>query len=143
MSKNTGKKVACGLTLDGKFVELLADDEGNLFIIPRPRGNTRAKGSITTGLGYTTIAELTITNGKTFNLAKIAISCETDSWVKVRWNGTDVSIEYLVTGGIPFTDWFPWNWYPMEGDGSKKVDIQAKHDGVAGECSVELVGEES
>lgn len=115
---------------------------GNVSVIPRPMGGSNQKGSLTTTAAYQTVAEITVTNTKTFHLAKIAVSCKEDVWIKVRWNSTDISIEYMITGGIPFTDWFPWNWYPMLGDGAKKVDIQAKYDSAAETVFAELVGEE-
>lgn len=110
--------------------------------IPRPKGGKSAKGSATTTATYATIAEITVTDGKIFHLAKIALSCKEDTWVKVRWHGTDASIEYLVMGKIPFTDWFPWDWYTMLGDGAKKIDIQVKYNTAAATAYAELVGEE-
>jgi len=111
-------------------------------VTPRPKGGKGAKGTIETTAAYVTVAEYVVTKGKTFNLAKIAVSCKEDVWVKVRWDGTDISIEYLITGKIPFTDWFPMNWYPMVGDGTKKVDIQAKYDSTSSDVYAELTGEE-
>jgi hypothetical protein len=111
-------------------------------VIPKPTGDKKAKGSVTTTVAYQTVAEYTVTKNKTFHLAKITVSCKADVWVKVRWAGEDVSIEYLVSGGIPFTDWFPWNWHPMVGDGSKKVDIQARYDTAEATVYTELCGEE-
>jgi hypothetical protein len=111
-------------------------------VIPKPKGTVKKKGSVTTTDSYQTVAEITVTKGKTFHPAKITVSCKEDVWVKIRWDGSDVSIEYLVMGKLPFTDWFPWNWNPMVGDGSKKVDVQAKYDTAAATVFCELCGEE-
>ena len=113
-------------------------------IIPRPTGEKKGKGSISTESDYKTVCELTVTKGVTFQLAKIVVSCDKDVMVKVRWDGSDVSIEYLIPLKTPFTDWFPWDWNPMVGDGTKKVDLQAKYPtgGEAGTVFCELSGEE-
>ena len=111
-------------------------------VIPRPKGGVQVKGSATTTASYATIVEYEVTEDYFFELAKIALSCKEDTWVKVRWDGTDISIEYLVAGKLPFTDWFPWDWYEMLGDGVKKIDIQVKYNTAAATAYAELVGEE-
>jgi len=113
-------------------------------VIAKPKGKTKAKGSVTTTSTYQTVAEITVTNGKTFHLAKLTVSCSEDVMVKIRWDGTDISIEYYVMAKLPFTDWFPWDWHPCEGDGTKKIDVQAKYPsgGVAAMVFAELSGEE-
>ena len=62
---------------------------------------------------------------------------------RIRFGGTVKSAEVYVTGGIPFTDWFPWGWTKMWGDDVKKIDIQVKFPagGAAATCHAELVGE--
>lgn len=113
-------------------------------IIARPKGGILAKGSVTTTGTYATIATRIVTNAKSFQLAKILISCDRDVMYKLRWAGTDISAEVYVSGKIPWTDWFPWDYYTMAGDGSKAFDIQVKFPsgGLAGTCYAELVGEE-
>jgi len=113
-------------------------------IIPRPRGGILEKGSITTTGSYQAVASRTVTNGKSFQLAKILVSCDKDIMFKLVWDGSDIGAEVIVPGGIPFTDWFPWDYYAMNGDGSKKLEIQAKYPsgGSAGTCFCEIVGEE-
>jgi len=114
-------------------------------VIPRPKGGILEKGSITTTANYQTVATRTVTDEKTFQLAKILVSCNKDIQYKLRWNETDISAEVYVPGTIPFTDWFPWNYYEMIGDGAKAFDIQAKFPtgGEAGTCEAEIVGEEA
>ena len=118
--------------------------EAPFYVIPRPMGGKIAKGNITTTDSYQTVAELTVTNAKTFQLAKILISCDQDIMYKIRWNGTDISTEVYVPAGTPFTDWFPWDYYTMLGDGTKKIDVRAKYPsgGYGGTCYAEINGEE-
>ena len=118
--------------------------ESPFYVIPKPMGGKIAKGNITTTGSYQTVAELAITTAKTFQLTKILISCDQDIMYKIRWNGTDISTEVIVPANIPFTDWFPWNYYTMLGNGTKKIDIQAKYptDGYGGTCYAEINGEE-
>jgi len=113
-------------------------------VIPKPTGEKSAKGSISTTDSYQTVCELTVTRDKTFHPCKLTVSCDQDVMVKIRFDGEDISIEYYVTAGLPFTDWYPWDWNPCVGDGTKKVDVQAKYPtgGSAGTCYAEICGEE-
>jgi len=126
-----------GLTSGGSPAEVIA----------RPKGKTKAKGSVTTTDTYQTVTdcEIAVTANKTFHLAKLTISCSEDAMVKIRWDGTDISTEYYVMAKLPFTDWFPWDWNPCEGDGTKKIDVQAKYPsgGTPATLFAELSGEES
>jgi len=112
--------------------------------IPRPKGGVLEKGSVTTTATYQTIASRTVTSGKTLQLAKILISCPQDVMYRLRWDGTVISAEVYVSAAIPWTDWFPWDYYTMLGDGTKKFDVQVKYptDGVEATCNAEIVGEE-
>jgi len=113
-------------------------------VIPRPKGGILAKGSVTTTAAYQTVASRTVTNLKTFQLAKILVSCDEDVMYQLRWAGVVISAEVYVSGGLPFTDWFPWDYKEMTGDGAKAFDIQVKYPsgGSAGTCHAEIVGEE-
>jgi len=113
-------------------------------VIPRPKGGILEKGSITTSGTYQTVASHVVTNLKTFQLAKILISCDEDIMYKLTWSGADVSTEVYVSSKIPFTDWFPWNYKTMLGDGIVTFTIEAKYPsgGGAGTCYAEIVGEE-
>lgn len=113
-------------------------------VIARPKGSVLEKGSVTTSASYQTVASHVVTDGATFQLAKILVSCDEDVMYQLRWDGTVISPEVYVSAGIPLTDWFPWDYYEMEGDGSKAFDIQVKYPsgGSAGTCHAEIVGEE-
>lgn len=115
-----------------------------LEVIPRPKGEIIEKGSVTTTTSYQTVASRVVTDGSTFQLAKIVVSCPEDVMYKLRWNGTDISAEVYIAGKLPFTDWFPWDYYTMEGDGAKTFDIQVKYPtgSAADTCHAEIVGEE-
>lgn len=110
----------------------------------RPTGEVTDKGSITTTADYQTICAITVTNGKTFYTAKLSVSGDQDVMAKLTFDGADVSIEHYIAGGTPFTNWYPWGWEPMEGDGSKKLELKAKFPagGVAGTVFGEICGEE-
>lgn len=112
--------------------------------IPRPKGGILKKGSVTTTASYQTVASHVVTNTKSFQLAKIIVSCDTDVMYKLRWNGVDKSAEIIVPANTPFTDWFPWDYLTMTGDGVKAFDIQVKFPsgGSAGTYNAEIVGEE-
>jgi len=112
--------------------------------IPRPKGGVLEKGSVTTTGTFQTVASRVVTDGRTFQLAKILVSADEDVIYKLRWNGTDISAEVYVTAKLPFTDWFPWDYYTMLGDGIKVFDIQVKYPdgGSEGTCFCEIVGEE-
>jgi len=112
--------------------------------VARPKGGIRDKGSVTTTGAYQTLVSRTVTNGKTFQLAKILISCSEDVQYKLRWGGSDISAEIIVPANTPWTDWFPWEAYDMDGDGTKAFDIQVKYPsgGYAASCYAEYMGEE-
>ena len=113
-------------------------------VIPKPKSTRRAKGSITTSSSYQTVCSITVSKGKTFHLTKITVSCESDVIAKIVWDGEDISIEYYIIGGIPFTDWFPYGWNPCIGDGTKKIELQVKYPSVGSSatCYGEICGEE-
>ena len=92
---------------------------------------------------YQTFASYTPDDGYKLELAKILVSCPNDIMYRLRWNGVVISAEVYVTGGIPFTDWFPWDYENMRGDGVKAFDIQAQFPvgGAAALCHGEIVGE--
>ncbi len=119
-------------------------DLTNLPVIPRPKGGVLAKGDITTGASYVSVAEAVITSGKQFQITKILVSCTKDVQYKLVWDSTDIGAEVIVPATVPFTDWFPWDYYLMLGNGSKKIQLQAKYPtgGEAGTCHAEINGEE-
>jgi len=113
-------------------------------VIPRPKGGVLEKGSVDTTNTFQTVASRTVTSGQKFQLAKIVVSGDEDVIFKLRWNNADIGAEVYVTGKLPFTDWFPWDYYTMLGDGAKAFDIQVRYPdgGTAGTCFAEIVGEE-
>lgn len=156
---NVGRYLATLVDLtDGDRTALMTDIKGRLLVIARqatagdlqaeviarPKGGIIGKGSVTTTDTYATVATHEVTDGLTFQLAKVLVSCDKDVMFKIRWDGSTVGAEIYVAGEIPFTDWFPWDYYEMLGDGAKDVDIQVKYPtgGEAGTCHAELVGEE-
>ena len=119
-------------------------EDGSLPVIPRPKGGILAKGSVTTTGTYASVAEKTVTDGLTLQLAKIVVSCPEDVLFKLVWSDEIIGAEVYVSGKIPFVDWFPWDYHTMVGDGSKKLEIMAKYPsgGAAATCHAEIVGEE-
>jgi hypothetical protein len=109
----------------------------------RPKGGVKGKGSVTTTASYATVVEYTPLDDYKLELTKLLVSCPKDVMYQLRWNGTVISPEVYLTGGIPFTDWYPWGYQALEGDGVKKFDVQVKYPngGAAATCHVEFVGE--
>jgi len=117
-------------------------------VIPKPKGDKGAKNTTgyATTSSYATVtgAEYTITKDKTFHLAKLVVSCDQDVLVKLRFDGTDQTIEYYVSGKLPTEFWYAWGEKSFLGDGTKKIDVQAKYPtgGATGTLWVEFRGEE-
>ena len=117
-------------------------------MIARPKGGVRETDSVTTTLAWQVVVTYTVPAGVVsdwkFELAKILVSCPNDVLYRLRWNGVVISPEVYVTGGIPFTDWFPWDYYPMTGDGTSTFKIQVYDPtGAAVDiCHAEIVGED-
>jgi len=111
-------------------------------VIARPKGGKKASGTVTSTGTYAVVAEYAVTDEKTFQLAKTLYSCKEDTWFKLTWADVDLGPEVLVLGGIPFPDWYPWNYEPMTGDGVDKIQVKAKYDSTPGAVFAEIVGEE-
>lgn len=111
-------------------------------VIPRPKGGELATGSVTSTSSYQTVASHTPTSGKEFQLAKVVISCENATWVKYRWNATDISAERLLDDRAVLIEHSPWGYKTMLGDGSKAFDVQVKYYSSPGTVNVEIIGEE-
>jgi len=112
--------------------------------VPRPKGSVLEADSVTTTDTYATVVSYTVPSSDwRFELAKILVSCPEDVMYRLRWNENVIGAEVYVTGGIPFTDWFPWAYKTMRGGDSKAFDIQAKYPagGAAATCHAEIVGE--
>lgn len=117
-------------------------EDGSLPVIPRPKGGVLEKDSATTTASYATVVSRVVTDAKQFQLSKIVVSAEKATWVKYRWDDTDISCERLLDDKTILIEHFPWDYYDMEGDGAKAFDVQAKYDTAAGTVNVEIVGEE-
>jgi len=116
-------------------------------VIPRPKGEKTLRGSVTTGATFAVVGNCTrtIPNGKVFHVAKLALSCDQDAVAKIVFPvGTDISIEYKISGKVPVTDWFSKGEKICVGDGSKALRVEGKYPtaGVAGDLHAELTGEE-
>jgi len=116
-------------------------------VIPRPKGDTVLRGSVTTGDSFAVVGDCTrtIPNGKRFEIAKLALSCDQDAVAKIVFPvGTDISIEYKISANVPVTDWFPFDDKKCVGDGTKVLRVEGKYPsgGEAGDLHAELVGEE-
>ena len=113
-------------------------------VTAKPRGGKGAKGSITTGAAYATVATYTPTTGKVYQLAKTLVGCDQAVIYQILWNSVAISPEVYVAATVPFPDWYPYNYASMVGDGSKAILVQAKFPagGAAGTCFAEISGEE-
>lgn len=121
-------------------------------VTPSPTGEIVAKGNLAASTtAFQTVAEYTVTKGKRFQLAKIVASCSEDIIVQVYWGAEAISIPYFVMAKLPFTDWFPINYYLttheeyLKGNGNTKILLKAKYPsgGSAAEVDGEIVGEET
>lgn len=154
---NVGRYVLVPADLpDGTRAPVLTDVKGRLVIVQyekdrtitdgkiryRPQGGVLEKGSITSAVGYATVASHVVTTGKTFQLSKVMVSASKAAWIKYRWNGTDISAERNPDDKTIIIEHFPYDYYTMQGDGAKAFDVQAKYDSEAGTVNVEIVGEE-
>lgn len=116
-------------------------------VVPKPKGNTVLRGSVTTGSSFAVVGNCTrtIANEKRFEITKIALSCDQDAVAKITFpTGTDISIEYKISAKIPVTDWFAKGEKICVGDGTKVLRVEGKYPsgGSAGDLHSELVGEE-
>lgn len=121
-------------------------------VIPKPTGPIVQKGSLATPTTeYQKVAEYTVTKDKRFQLAKIAVSCSEDIIVQLFWGEEALSIPYYIMAKLPFTDWFPLDYYLvtheefLKGNGNTKLALKAKipSGGTAAEVNAEIVGEEA
>ncbi len=115
--------------------------------VARPKGyemdDFPKKGSVLTDGDWEVVVTYKVPEDYKYMLSKILVSCPEDVMYRIRFGGTVKSAEVYVTGGIPFTDWFPWGWAKMWGGADREIDIQVMWgtDEVAATCHAELVGE--
>lgn len=102
-------------------------DIGLASIIPLPKGDIEEKGTgiATNTSTYVSVVSRTITDEKTYHLAKITMPLTNAHLLKVIVAGTDIQRFYGSKEGS-FVMFFIYGEITLLGDGSKKVDIQAK-----------------
>jgi len=112
-------------------------------IVPVPRGDIVKRGTLdpTTDI-YQDVVSYVVTSGKKFHLCKIVVSVTQATWIRIMWDTEQIYPDVLVGRGVPYTDFFPWDWIPLTGVGIKAIKIQAKYDAIAGRVDAEIVGEE-
>ena len=125
-------------------------------MIARPMGGIIKTGNVALPAlnSWSTVAEYSPLDDWKFELSKILVSCADDVLYRLRWKEVVISADQIfITGGIPFTDWFPWDYEHMRGDreveedeytGNKTFEIQVSPptaDEVGSTCYAEIVGE--
>jgi len=111
-------------------------------ITPVPIGDTVFEGSTdATSDTFTTIASYTVPDGRKFHLAKVLFNCRYDTWYQLLWDGQIRYGPVLVAAKVPWTDWFPLMFLVCEGDGVKKLEVQAKYDYTSGYAYAQIAGE--
>jgi hypothetical protein len=121
-----------------------------LPVIPLPRGTIHVVADLNpTTASFQTVVAYTVTQGKTFNLAKIVASCNSGYEVQLYWKGKAITVIYKQAGGSVLTDWFPVAYpdltlTPLMGDGSSQLVLQGRFPsgGTADDLWGEIVGEE-
>jgi len=122
-----------------------------LPVMAYPLGRVKKKGTLASvGTTYTTVCEITVTDGKEFQLANFSLSgYGDDMWVKLVWQDKDLTPVFYVMEHLPFDKWFPPHYYTDEGkallgDGKSKLQLKVRaEDGTITVCDGELVGDES
>jgi len=125
-------------------------------VIARPKGyemtgfpKTGSVATSATEWRTVTGAQYTPEDNYKFMLTKILVSCPSDVLYRLCW-GTPVdprtvisAAQIFVTGGIPFTDWFPWGYHRFWSDGERTFEIQVRAPTADDEdtCYAEIVGE--
>lgn len=108
----------------------------------RPKGGILEEGNVTTTASFVTVASRTVTDDLQFQLAKLMVSAEYSTWIRLKWNGAQIGEDRLIDDRTVLIEHFPWDYYTMVGDGSKLFEVQVKYYETAGKCHAEIVGEE-
>jgi len=113
-------------------------------VVAKPSGKISVSNSVVTTGEFQTAVEYTPNAGKQFMLTKIVVSCWQEVEAQVFWAGEPITPIYEISGGVPFTDWFPYDYKKMVGDGVSKVELKVRfpEGGVSAKCHCEIVGEE-
>ena len=113
-----------------KTIQVSAPEAESLDVIAHPTGEigTTGAGVATGGGGVIVIATRTITDGKTYHICNLRVSCKTAHWLYLFIGGTERR-RYYNAGEGDTVDWFAWDWHPLLGDGStKKIELKAQKD---------------
>jgi hypothetical protein len=123
-----------------------------LPVLAYPLGRIKKKGSLSaTTESYQTVCEITVTAGKTFNLANFTISADQDILAKLMWQNKDLTPVYYVMAKLPFVQWFPPHYCTDEGkalvgDGQSKLELKAAYPtggSASTYCEGEVTGDET
>ena len=121
-----------------------------LAVMAWPLGRVKKKGTLTTTTSYQTLCSITVTKGKTFQLANISMSADQDVICKLVWQDKDLTPVYYVMAELPFDKWFPPRYHTDEGksllgDGSAKLELKVAYPSggsASSYCAGEIVGDE-
>jgi len=113
-------------------------------VVAKPSGKISVSNSVVTTGEFQTAVEYTPSAGKRFMLTKIVVSCWQEVEAQIFWADEPITPIYEISGGIPFTDWFPYDYKNIIGDGVSKVELKVRfpEGGVSAKCYCEIVGEE-
>jgi len=113
-------------------------------VVAKPSGKISVFNSVVTTGEFQTAVEYTPSAGKRFMLTKIVVSCWQEVEAQIFWADEPITPIYEISGGIPFTDWFPYDYKNIIGDGVSKVELKVRfpEGGVSAKCYCEIVGEE-
>lgn len=127
----------------------LSEADLPLPVIALPKCTTRAFGDITTTGAWEPIVAYTVSQGKTFRLAKIVASCNSAYEVQLYWKGKPITPIYKQPSAGVLTDWFPYGYAdvtlaPIIGDGQSLLQLMGRYPsgGSADDLWGEIVGEE-
>jgi hypothetical protein len=122
-----------------------------LPVMAYPLGRVKKKGSLSaTTTSYVTVCEITVTEGKEFQLGNLSISADQDILCKLMWQDKALTPVFYVMGKLPFDKFFLPHYMTDEGkalvgDGKSKLQLQACYPtgGTASTyCEGEIVGDE-
>lgn len=116
--------------------------QGNDAIIVRPAGDILRPGTLATGAAYANVLSYTVTNGRTLQLSRVLISTPKASYIRFRFNGVQFGVERYMSDGAILIEHFPYNYYPMLGNGVMTFEIQARQDTASSTVQGEFSGEE-
>lgn len=117
-----------------------------LAVYAYPLGKVKKRGSLSaTTASYETVCEITVNNGKTFQLGNFSISADQDILCKLLWQDKQLTPVFLVMAKLPFDKFFLPEYYtddgkPLLGDGKSKLQLQACYP-TGGTASAYLEGE--